>query len=129
MPLLLPAVSDARIFSRLGIQTYGFTPMKLPPGFNFFKTIHAADERIPMDAVAFGADAIYELLNRYKGQEVKGGLEAGLRVKSRLDPFASSASCFDFRFNYLAWKRANLPFDGFYAWLWAVCFSDSLATF
>ena len=67
LPLLLPAFTDARIFSHLGIQTYGFTPMKLPPGFNFFKTIHAADERIPMDAVAFGADAIYELLNRYKG--------------------------------------------------------------
>lgn len=67
LPLLLPAFSDARIFSRLGIQTYGFTPMKLPSGFNFLKTIHAADERIPMDAVAFGADAIYELLTRYKG--------------------------------------------------------------
>jgi hypothetical protein len=41
--------------------------MKLPPGFNFFKTVHAADERIPADAVAFGADAIYELLKRDKG--------------------------------------------------------------
>jgi acetylornithine deacetylase/succinyl-diaminopimelate desuccinylase-like protein len=67
IPLLLPAVSDARVFSRLGIHTYGFTPMKLPPGFNFFKTVHAADERIPADAVAFGADVIYELLKRYKG--------------------------------------------------------------
>ena len=67
LPLLLPAFTDARIFSRLGIQTYGFTPMKLPPDFNFFKTMHAADERIPMDAVAFGADAIFELLTRYKG--------------------------------------------------------------
>jgi acetylornithine deacetylase/succinyl-diaminopimelate desuccinylase-like protein len=67
MPLLLPAVTDARIFSRLGIQTYGFTPMKLPADFNFFKMVHAADERIPSDAVAFGADAIYELLKRYKG--------------------------------------------------------------
>ena len=67
IPLLLPAVTDARIFSGLGIQTYGFTPMKLPPGFDFFKMVHAADERIPTDAVAFGADAIYELLNRYKG--------------------------------------------------------------
>ena len=67
IPLLLPAVSDARIFSRLGIQTYGFTPMKLPPDFKFFETIHAADERIPMDAVAFGAEAMYALLNRYRG--------------------------------------------------------------
>ncbi len=41
--------------------------MKLPPGFDFFKMVHAADERIPTDAVAFSADAIYELLNRYTG--------------------------------------------------------------
>jgi len=66
-PLLLPAISDARVFSKMGIQTYGFTPMKLPRGFNFFKTVHAADERIPADAVVFGADAIYELLKRYRG--------------------------------------------------------------
>jgi acetylornithine deacetylase/succinyl-diaminopimelate desuccinylase-like protein len=66
-PLLLPAISDARVFSKMGIQTYGFTPMKLPRGFNFFKTVHAADERIPADAVVFGADAIYEVLKRYRG--------------------------------------------------------------
>jgi acetylornithine deacetylase/succinyl-diaminopimelate desuccinylase-like protein len=67
IPFLLPASTDARIFARLGIQSYGFTPMKLPSGFNFFETIHAADERIPTEAVVFGADAIYELLKRYHG--------------------------------------------------------------
>jgi acetylornithine deacetylase/succinyl-diaminopimelate desuccinylase-like protein len=67
MPMLLPAITDARFFSRLGIQTYGFTPMKLPAGFKFYETIHAADERIPIEAVDFGADAIYELLKRYDG--------------------------------------------------------------
>lgn len=56
-----------RGFSRLGIQTYGFTPMKLPVGFNFFEAIHAADERIPLEAMDFGANAIYELLKRYDG--------------------------------------------------------------
>jgi acetylornithine deacetylase/succinyl-diaminopimelate desuccinylase-like protein len=67
MPLLLPAFTDACFFSRLGIQTYGFTPMKLPVGFNFFETIHAADERIPVEAMDFGAKAIYELLTHYNG--------------------------------------------------------------
>jgi len=67
VPLILPGVTDARIFARLGIQTYGFMPMSLPCGFNFFETIHAADERIPVEAVAFGTDAIFELLKRYKG--------------------------------------------------------------
>jgi acetylornithine deacetylase/succinyl-diaminopimelate desuccinylase-like protein len=68
IPMLLPAFTDACFFSRLGIQTYGFTPMKLPVGFNFFEVIHAADERIPVEAMDFGANAIYELLTRYRSQ-------------------------------------------------------------
>lgn len=64
-PLLLSGVTDGRFFSRLGIQTYGFTPMPLPEDFNFAQTIHAADERIPATAVEFGADAIYTLLSRF----------------------------------------------------------------
>ena len=67
MPMLLPAFTDACFFSRLGIQTYGFTPMKLPVGFNFFEAIHAADERVPVEAIDFGANAIYELLRCYDG--------------------------------------------------------------
>ncbi len=66
VPLLISATTDARFFSRLGIQTYGFTPMKLPEDFGFFQTIHAADERIPVEALDFGTDAIYKLLQRYK---------------------------------------------------------------
>jgi acetylornithine deacetylase/succinyl-diaminopimelate desuccinylase-like protein len=64
VPLLFPAITDARSFSRLGIQTYGFLPMKLPAGFNFSQTIHA-DERIPAGALSFGADAIYKALQRF----------------------------------------------------------------
>ena len=54
IPLLMPGVSDARFFARLGIQTYGFTPMRLPADFNFWSGVHGADERIPADAVEFG---------------------------------------------------------------------------
>ena len=67
MPMLVPVFTDACFFSHLGIQTYGFIPMKFPVGFNFFETIHAADERIPVEAIDFGAKAIYELLKRYNG--------------------------------------------------------------
>jgi acetylornithine deacetylase/succinyl-diaminopimelate desuccinylase-like protein len=65
IPLLLTAVTDGRFFSRLGIQTYGFTPMKLPDGFNFQHVVHAADERIPAEAVTFGTDAVYKVLQRF----------------------------------------------------------------
>lgn len=64
-PLLMAGVTDARYFSRLGIQTYGFTPMKMPPGFDFWKLAHAADERIPVEALEFGVEAIYKLLQRF----------------------------------------------------------------
>ena len=65
IPLLMPGVSDARFFALLGIQTYGFTPMKLPADFNFWAGVHGADERIPTDAVEFGARAIGQALRRF----------------------------------------------------------------
>jgi acetylornithine deacetylase/succinyl-diaminopimelate desuccinylase-like protein len=65
VPMLLPAVTDGRFFSTLGIQTYGFTPMKLPADLSFTQSIHAADERIPVEAVDFGTDAIYKALQRF----------------------------------------------------------------
>ena len=64
-PLLMPGVTDGRFFSRLGIQTYGFLPMRLAEDFNFWQTVHAADERIPVEAVSFGAEAIHTALKRF----------------------------------------------------------------
>lgn len=65
IPLLLAAVTDARFFTRLGIQTYGFTPMNLPRDFDFTALLHAADERIPVAALTFGAEAVYTALQRF----------------------------------------------------------------
>jgi acetylornithine deacetylase/succinyl-diaminopimelate desuccinylase-like protein len=65
LPYMLPAVSDARFFARLGIQHYGFTPLNLPPDFNFMATVHAADERIPVDALHFGTEATFMALELY----------------------------------------------------------------
>ncbi len=62
LPYVLSAITDARFFSKLGIQTYGFLPMQLPEGFNFSQTIHTADERIPVEAVQFGSQAIFQAL-------------------------------------------------------------------
>ncbi len=64
VPLLMPAVSDGRHFARLGIQTYGFLPMKLPAEMRFMELIHAEDERIPVESLEFGATAIRRLLER-----------------------------------------------------------------
>ena len=63
VPHLLSAGTGARFFTH--IQTYGFLPMKLPVDFDFLQTIHAADERIPIEAMEFGTNAIYEVLRRF----------------------------------------------------------------
>jgi acetylornithine deacetylase/succinyl-diaminopimelate desuccinylase-like protein len=67
VPLLMPAVTDARFFAPLGIQTYGFLPLRLPPGFKLFSIIHAADERVPVDALRFGTEAVGRAVERYTG--------------------------------------------------------------
>ena len=66
IPLLLTATTDAKHFARLGIQTYGFIPMNLPEEFIFFNLMHAADERIPVEAVNFGTDAVFRALQLYR---------------------------------------------------------------
>jgi len=65
VPLLQPGVTDARFFAPLGIQTYGFVPLRLPPDFNFLEVVHAADERVPTFALEFGAEAIFRALQRF----------------------------------------------------------------
>ena len=67
VPMLQIGVTDGRFFSRIGIQTYGFLPLQLPRGFEFLKLVHAADERVPADAVRFGATAVGRVLERYTG--------------------------------------------------------------
>jgi acetylornithine deacetylase/succinyl-diaminopimelate desuccinylase-like protein len=64
IPLMLAGVTDARYFSRLGIQTYGFLPMNLPRDFDFWRTVHGADERVPASAIEFGANAVHRALQR-----------------------------------------------------------------
>jgi acetylornithine deacetylase/succinyl-diaminopimelate desuccinylase-like protein len=65
MPLLQGGVTDGRFFAQLGIQTYGFMPMRLPADFPVLKIVHAADERIPVAALEFGTEAVTRALQRF----------------------------------------------------------------
>jgi acetylornithine deacetylase/succinyl-diaminopimelate desuccinylase-like protein len=65
VPYMQPGVTDARFFAPLGIQTYGFVPLRLPPDFRFIDLVHAADERVPVSALEFGAEAIFRALQRF----------------------------------------------------------------
>jgi acetylornithine deacetylase/succinyl-diaminopimelate desuccinylase-like protein len=64
VPLMISGNTDGRIFSRLGIQTYGFVPMQLPKDINFNRAIHSVDERVPVNTIQYGRDLIFEALLR-----------------------------------------------------------------
>jgi acetylornithine deacetylase/succinyl-diaminopimelate desuccinylase-like protein len=64
VPYLVSGGTDGRHFAKLGITTYGFTPVTLPPGFDAWATIHDADERIPAGALDFGTEAIFRAIQR-----------------------------------------------------------------
>ena len=65
VPYVASGITDARFFSKLGIQTYGFTPLQLPDDFSFMRTIHAADERVPVNALGFGVRAILSAMQKF----------------------------------------------------------------
>jgi acetylornithine deacetylase/succinyl-diaminopimelate desuccinylase-like protein len=66
VPLLMTGATDQRHFAKLGIEGYGYLPLRLPPGFGQ-ETVHAADERVPVAALDFGTDALFRVLQRYRG--------------------------------------------------------------
>ncbi|MEV6650934.1 M20/M25/M40 family metallo-hydrolase [Streptomyces sp. NPDC051219] len=54
VPYCMPGGTDAKQFSRLGITGYGFSPLKLPVGFDYAALFHGVDERVPVAALHFG---------------------------------------------------------------------------
>ena len=63
-PYLLPAGTDAKAFSRLGIRGYGFAPLMLPPTLDFSGLFHGVDERVPVTALEFGVRVLDRFLRR-----------------------------------------------------------------
>ena len=62
VPYLLPASTDNKHFARLGIRGYGFVPLRVDPDFDVFAQFHAADERVPVDALYFCARVTERIL-------------------------------------------------------------------
>ncbi len=67
IPMMITGSTDARFFSRLGIRTYGFIPMQLPEDMTFFSIAHMPNERIPVEALEFGTNAIFQAMQRFHG--------------------------------------------------------------
>jgi acetylornithine deacetylase/succinyl-diaminopimelate desuccinylase-like protein len=62
VPYMLSGGTDAKAFARLGIRCFGFSPLRLPPEFDFFSLFHGVDERVPVDALSFGTAVLAHFL-------------------------------------------------------------------
>jgi len=65
LPYALSAGTDNKSLSRLGITGYGFAPVRLPADLDFTALFHGVDERVPVDALRFGARVLGRLLATY----------------------------------------------------------------
>ncbi len=63
LPYMLSAGTDAKSFQRLGIRNFGFAPLKLPADLDFTALFHGVDERVPTEALEFGAAVLHRLLS------------------------------------------------------------------
>ncbi|MBU3869949.1 M20/M25/M40 family metallo-hydrolase [Streptomyces sp. 4503] len=64
VPYCMSGGTDAKQFSRLGIAGYGFSPLRLPEGFDYQALYHAVDERVPVEALHFGVRVLDHFLRR-----------------------------------------------------------------
>ncbi|MFD6276978.1 M20/M25/M40 family metallo-hydrolase [Streptomyces sp. NPDC060209] len=62
VPYSMSGGTDAKQFSRLGITGYGYSPLKLPVGFDYQALFHGVDERVPVDALHFGVRVLDHFL-------------------------------------------------------------------
>ncbi|WP_454790685.1 M20/M25/M40 family metallo-hydrolase [Mycolicibacterium lutetiense] len=62
VPYMMSGGTDAKAFVRLGIRCFGFAPLRLPPELDFAALFHGVDERVPVDALQFGAGVLEHFL-------------------------------------------------------------------
>ncbi|PRY34759.1 M20/M25/M40 family metallo-hydrolase [Umezawaea tangerina] len=64
VPYCMGGGTDAKAFSTLGIDCYGFAPLLLPEGYDYRAMAHGVDERVPVEGLRFGARVLDHLLSR-----------------------------------------------------------------
>jgi acetylornithine deacetylase/succinyl-diaminopimelate desuccinylase-like protein len=63
-PYLMSGGTDAKHFNKLGLRAYGFAPLRLPADLDFTALFHGVDERVPVDALEFGARVFDRFLDQ-----------------------------------------------------------------
>jgi acetylornithine deacetylase/succinyl-diaminopimelate desuccinylase-like protein len=67
VPIMAPFATDAKYTRRLGVPTYGFSPLQFEPHERFLDRFHGVDERVSLDALRFGLPVFYDVVRRFCG--------------------------------------------------------------
>lgn len=65
VPYCMTGGTDAKQFARLGMDCYGFTPLVLPEGFDYYAMFHGTDERVPASALRAALRIMDRFLDGY----------------------------------------------------------------
>ena len=65
LPAMVPFATDAKQTQRLGVPTYGFSPLRLDPDERFLELFHGVDERVSVDALRWGLPVLYDVVRRF----------------------------------------------------------------
>jgi len=65
IPYLMGGGTDNKALAALGIDGYGFAPLRLPADLDFTGMFHGVDERVPIAALEFGQAVLTDLLRAY----------------------------------------------------------------
>jgi len=67
VPYMMSGATDAKYLAPLGVPTYGFAPLQLPPDMKLMEMFHAHDERAPVEGLGWGVRVLYEVVVKYCG--------------------------------------------------------------
>ncbi|GHF26345.1 hypothetical protein GCM10010218_03950 [Streptomyces mashuensis] len=62
VPFCMSGGTDAKQFARLGVSGYGFSPVRLPEGYDYQAMFHGVDERVPVEGLHFGVRVLDHFL-------------------------------------------------------------------
>ncbi len=65
VPNMMTGGTDAKFLIHLGMATYGFAPVQMPPGLNFMEYLHAHNERAPVAGLGWGTQVLYEVVKEH----------------------------------------------------------------
>ena len=65
LPFMLPFATDAKHLERIGVPSYGFSPLRMPPDESYLERFHGVDERVSIDALRWGLPVLYDAVVQF----------------------------------------------------------------